>query len=966
LNTHETSRNSIDYTALERDLRNSIAGEVRFDASAKALYAADASNYRQVPIGVVIPKSTDDVVAILAAARKHGAPILSRGGGTSIPGQCTNTAVIIDFSKYLHRIIEIDPVQRLAKVQPGCVLDDLRAAAEEHQLTFGPDPATHKYCTLGGMIGNNSCGVHSIMAGRTADNIHSLEVLLYDGTRLIVGKDYIESTDPKRAIDIRERLLAISTTYAADIRERFPNIPRRVSGYSIDQLLPEQGFHIARALVGSEGTLVTILEATVELVASPPHRVLLVAGYSDIAVAGDHVPTILEHKPIGLEGIDQKFIADMRKKGLKANDLDYMPKGQGWLLAEFGADTVEDARENAERMLSALKKDGTLIDSKIYDKKETQAAIWAVRDSGLGAAARIPGEQDNWEGWEDSAVPPARVGDYLRDFRKLMRKYEYVGSVYGHIGDGCVHTRLNWDVKSKEGVDKWLRFVDEASDLVVSYGGSLSGEHGDGQARAALLPKMFGPRLMKAFEEFKEIFDPNWKMNPGKLIRPYGIDENLRYGPYYNPIPLNTHFSFPDDNGSFARAVERCVGAGVCRKEHEGVMCPSYRVTREEQHVTRGRAHLLWEMMHGDVISDGTRSNEVREALDLCLACKGCTGECPVRVDMPTYKAEFLSHYYKGKLRPRAAYSMGLIYWVSRLASKAPALVNALARIPFTKKLAGVHPKRTMPKFAARTFKKSFFSRNDSQNKNSQNKKDSMPRSAREVILWADTFTNHFRPETALAAVSVLEHAGFRVKVYRESLCCGRPLYDWGMLKTAKKLLLQILQIVDEDISRGLPLVVLEPSCASVFRDELCKLFPEREDAKRLANNTYVFSEFIEQFVMSGKTEKKPIVKAAALLHLHCHHSVLGKESSRNVLTHYGIDPEQLDAGCCGMAGAFGFEKEHYDISLEIGEKKLLPTVRQSNKMVIADGFSCREQIEQTTDRKTLHLAEVLASQIKS
>ncbi|HEY3875001.1 MAG TPA: FAD-binding and (Fe-S)-binding domain-containing protein, partial [Candidatus Kapabacteria bacterium] len=764
--------NTLDRAGLEAKLKRHLLGEVRFDAGGRALYTSDASNYRQVPIGVVLPRSEEDVIATVAAAREFGAPILSRGGGTSIPGQCCNEAVVMDFSKYMHHVIEIDPEKKLACVQPGTVLDDLRDQAKQQGLTFGPDPATHKWCTLGGMIGNNSCGVHSIMAGRTVDNVHSLKVLLYDGTILTIGKGEIVGKDAAPHA-ILEKLQSIAANYADEIRRTFPQIPRRVSGYSIDQLLPENGFHIARSLVGSEGTCVTILEATLHLIPNPEQRVLLVAGYDDIANAGDAVSSILPLKEgsgprlVGLEGLDRKFIADMRKKHLHVDKLDHMPKGEGWLLAEFGANSKEEAKEVAERALKELQKFGKLTDSRLYVGDTEQKDIWTVRDSGLGATARIPGQKDNWEGWEDSAVPPEKVGNYLRDFRKLMDKYSYIGSVYGHIGDGCVHTRLDWDPKTKEGIEKWVKFTYEAADLVLSYGGSLSGEHGDGQARGELLPKMFGPNVMQAFEEFKTIWDPDWKMNPGKLIRPYKIDQNLRYGADYNPPILPTIFQFPDDHGSFARATERCVGAGVCRREHEGVMCPSYRATRDEEHVTRGRTHLLWEMLHGDVITEGWKSDEVREALDLCLACKGCKTECPVRVDMATYKAEFLSHYYEGKRRPRTAYTMGMIHKAARIASKMPALVNFLTHAPMTssiaKKLAGIHPKRSIPKFANETFQAWFEKRE---------KESSTPHalSSPQVFLWADTFNNYFRTETAKAAVKVLEAAGFRVKVNEKKL----------------------------------------------------------------------------------------------------------------------------------------------------------------------------------------------------
>ncbi len=977
---------SLDISALESTLKHRVSGEVRFDAGSRALYATDASNYRQVPIGVVIPRTIDDVVATVATATEFAAPILSRGAGTSIAGQCCNIAIVMDFSKYLNKIIEIDPEKRIARVQPGAVLDDLRSAAEKHGLTFGPDPATHKWCTMGGMIGNNSCGMHSIMAGRTVDNLHSLEVLLYDGTRMNAGRSNPSdvSHGSNREMEIYRRLQEISTVYADEIRKTFPQIPRRVSGYSIDQLLPENGFNVARSLVGSEGTLVTILEATVQLIPSPQARVLLVAGFDDLFIAGDNVPLVLEYKPIGLEGFDERFLLAVKAKGIQSRKFPDFPNGKGWLIAEFGANTKEDARSIAEECSRALK--GAAVDSHIYEGND-QRAIWAVRDSALGAISRVPGQPDNWEGWEDSAVPPNKIGAYLRDFQKLLTAHGYSAAMYGHIGDGCMHNRINWDPKSKEGIAQWMKFVDDAADLVLTYGGSLSGEHGDGQARGELLPKMFGPKIMQAFEEFKTIWDPDWKMNPGKLIRPYRIDENLRYGADYTTlltkergrgeVTFNTYFAFPDDEGSFSRATERCVGAGVCRKE-DGIMCPSYIATHDEKDVTRGRAHALFEMMRGDHLKGGWKSEEVRESLDLCLACKACKAECPVRVDMATYKSEFLAHYYEGRLRPRAAYTMGMIYRVARMASLAPSLVNWFTHSSITsaiaKTIAGIHPKREIPKFAKTTFKKWFFRRTTTPPPSPLLLSEEGE--FKQVILWADTFNDYFRPETAKAALRVLEDAGYSVKVYKQPMCCGRPLYDWGMLKQARKHLEDILSVVSDDVAAGIPIVVLEPSCASVFRDELRNLMPERQDAKRLTDNTYLLSEFLEKFANSLSSDKRRgqasptmrgggVPERSALVQFHCHHSsILGKDAEESILKKNGVNAEILDAGCCGMAGAFGFEKEHYDVSMKIGKRKLFPKIREmpKDRLIIADGFSCREQIEQTLGVKTFHLAEILSN----
>jgi FAD/FMN-containing dehydrogenase len=660
---------------LERQLRRRIAGEVRFDAGSRALYATDGSNYRQVPIGVVVPRSKEDVIQTVALARQFGAPILSRGGGTSLRGQCCNVAVVMDFTKYLHHVLHIDPQRRLGTVLPGCVLDTLRHTAKQrHQLTFGPDPATHNHCALGGMLGNDSCGTHSLLAAkhgigyRTADNTHELEVLTYDGVRLRVGEtppDKLETLIRQggRIGEIYAKLKVLVEKYGEEIRRRYPKLPRRVSGYNLDYLLPENGFHVARALVGSESTLITILEATLHLVPEPGARTVLVLGYPDVFPAGDHVTDILPLQPTALEGMDHLLFEFEEIKGGKEKNLKLLPEGKGFLLVEFGGENKEDADEQARRCMELLKKQSNPPSMKMYDNPEEEELIWKVREGGLGATAWVPGHPDNWPGWEDSAVPPEKVGNYLRDLRKLYDKYGHHPSLYGHLGQGCIHCRVSFDLYTTEGIQKWRDFLEEATDLVVGYGGSFSGEHGDGQASGEFLPKMFGPTIYQAFREFKSIWDPEGKMNPGKKIDAYGVTENLRIGSDYNPPQPKTHFHFPDDHGSFARASLRCVGVGECRKEGGQVMCPSYQVSREEEHCTRGRARLLWEMMNGEVLTDGWKSEAVRDSLDLCLACKGCKGECPVNVDMATYKAEFLSHYYEGRLRPRHAYAMGWVPW---------------------------------------------------------------------------------------------------------------------------------------------------------------------------------------------------------------------------------------------------------------------------------------------------------------
>ena len=947
----------VDAAALESALRKNVQGEVRFDNGSRALYATDGSSYRQVPIGVVIPRSADDVIASVAVCREFGAPLLCRGGGTSLAGQCCNVAVVIDFSKYMAGILEIDPLRRIARVQPGVILDHLRAAAEKHHLTFAPDPATHDRCTLGGMIGNNSCGVHSVMAGKTDDNIEELEILTYDGQRMKVGQTGSEELERiiregGRRGEIYGKLKAIAASYGELVRQRYPNIPRRVSGYNLNFLLPENGFHVARALVGSEGTCVTVLEATCRLVESPPERVLLVVAYPDVYQCADRVPEIMAHKPIGLEGVDDLLIEYTRRKGLSPEGLALLPPGGGWLFVEFGADEAHAAEAQAHRLMEELGRSSPSAEMRLFINKQQAKKVWEVRESSLGAISHVPGEPLTWEGWEDSAVAPERLGNYLRDLRKLMNGYGYRGVLYGHFGHACVHTRINFDMESKDGIRKYRQFVEEAADLVVSYGGSLSGEHGDGQSRAELLPKMFGPELIQAFREFKAAWDPDWRMNPGKVVEPYRLDENLRLGADYHPWEPATHFQFPQDHGSLAHATLRCVGVGKCRHYEGGVMCPSFRVTREEEHSTRGRAHLLWEMTKGDAIQDGWRSEEVKDSLDLCLACKGCKSDCPVTVDVATYKAEFLSHYYEGRRRPLSAYAFGNIDIWARLASNAPGLINLVTQLPFLRDLAklaaGISGQRSIPPFAPQSFK-TWFRRRGVRNLGQT-----------PVLLWPDTFNNYFLPDTARAAVELLERSGFRVYLPKADLCCGRPLYDFGMLDRAERLLLEILDALAPAIEAAIPVIGLEPSCVAVFRDELCNLFPKDERALRLAQQTFLLSEFLQKHAAEVPL---PRLERKAVLHGHCHHkSIMKMNDEEAVLRRLGIEFHSPASGCCGMAGSFGFEHDKYEVSTAIGELELLPAVRKApaDWLVIADGFSCREQIAQGTSRQALHLAEVI------
>ncbi|HZO97887.1 MAG TPA: FAD-binding and (Fe-S)-binding domain-containing protein [Gaiellaceae bacterium] len=937
---------------LEADLRAALEGEVRFSDGDRALYSSTGSNYRQLPIGVVVPRTVDDVVAAVGVCRDHGAPVVSRGGGTSLAGQAVNVAVVIDFSKYLNRILELDPERRLARVEPGAVLDRLREAAEEHGLTFGPDPSTHEYCTLGGMIGANSCGVRSVMAQfhgpgpRTSDNVHELDVLTYRGERLRAGPGGAALPDA-----LATRLKELSDRYGDLVRERYPRIPRRVSGYNLDDLLPEEGFHVGRALAGTEGTCVTVLEATVHLIESPPCRALVAAGYEDAAAAADHVAEVLEHRPLGVEGVDDVLIEDMTLLGKHVRDLSLLPDGRGWLLVEVGGATRAEAEARGHDVIASLERaGGGLRGTKLYDDPASERHVWEVREAGLGATAFLPGRADSYEGWEDSAVPPERLGDYLRALERLAGRYGYRSALYGHFGQGCVHARWNFDLTSAPGIARWRAFLEDASDLVLSFGGSLSGEHGDGQARAELLPKMFGDELVEGFREFKSLWDPDWKLNPGKVVAPRAITSDLRLGPGYRPARVRTHFAFSDDGGSFAHATVRCVGVGKCRRTKGGVMCPSYMVTREEKHSTRGRAHLLWELLQEGELG-GRRARDALDALDLCLACKGCTSECPVNVDMPALKAELLAHHYRRRLRPRQAYAFGLIDRVAALAAHAPGAANLLTQAPglsaLAKRAAGAAPERRLPPFAAVTLQ-AWFAR-----------RPRRPGGA-PVLLWPDTFTNHFEPEVGIAAVEELEEAGFQVRLPSGRVCCGRPLYDYGFLGLARRYLERTLAALREEIRAGVPVVGLEPSCVAVFRDELPKMLPHDEDAARLARQAFHLAELLAD----ADGYRSPAHAGRALLHGHCHaRATNGFDAERLLLERAGFEVEAPDTGCCGMAGAWGYERAHYDVSVACAERALLPALRAApaGVVAVASGFSCRSQIAQVGDgQRALHVAQAL------
>ncbi|MFI1654133.1 FAD-binding and (Fe-S)-binding domain-containing protein [Streptomyces sp. NPDC020472] len=908
-------RHEEDPSGLAADLRTAVAGEVDFSVAARALATMDASNYRRVPAGTVAPRDAADVVAALEACRAHGVtPVVARGAGTSIGGQATGTGVVLDLTRHMGGIVSLDPRERTAVVRPGLVLDRLRAAARPYGLTFGPDPSTHSRCTLGGMIGNNACGAHSVAWGTTADNVRSLEVVTYRGEKLTLGRGGRGA--PDGLLDLVDRHLAL-------LRTGYPaGLPRRISGYALDALLPERGVDVARSFCGSEGTLGVVTEATVALVPLPAEPVLVVLGYADESAAADAAAGLLRHGPLTVEGMAADLV-----RGATG-----LPKGGAWLFCEV----------DGEAAARSLVRAADAVDAAVVREAAGQRALWRIREDAAGTATRMPGGGDAWPGWEDCAVPPARLGAYLREFRALLADFGLRGVPYGHFGDGCVHVRIDFDLWTGKGVRDFRRFSEAVADLVVAHGGSLSGEHGDGQARAELLPRMYGEELVGLFGAVKDVWDPDGGLNPGTLVRPRRLDEGLRF----EGLPVV----------GVGRAAARCVGVAKCRVDGPspgpGVMCPSYRATGEERHSTRGRARLLHEMALGEVITDGWRSEEVREALDLCLSCKGCRSDCPVGVDMAAYKAEFLDRHYAGPVgllrRPRSHWTMGrLPGWLAHFGRG----LNAAMALPFAARLAGVTPERTMPRVAERSFAYWFAQRASTR-----------PPS---LTLWPDTFTNHLAPRVGEAAVRVLEDAGLGVDLPPGRVCCGLTYVSTGQLGAARKVMRRTLDVMGEatgaDGAGGpaRPVVVLEPSCAATLRTDLPELLPDDPRAARLAGAVRTFAEALEELAPDWAPPRldRPVTGQT-----HCHqHAVLGDAADRRLRERAGLTGD-LAGGCCGLAGNFGFEPGHYEVSVACAQDQLLPALRAAEgATVLADGFSCRTQIGDLTHARGRHLAEVLA-----
>ncbi|RMI30389.1 FAD-binding and (Fe-S)-binding domain-containing protein [Nocardia stercoris] len=952
MSTRHDSRTRWPLDAAAADLADAVTGEVRFDSGSRAAYSTDASNYRALPLGVVVPRTPEDAVAAVAVCRAHDLPLLSRGGGTSLAGQCCNAAVVLDWSKYCREVVAVDPQARTTVVEPGIALDSLNDRLAPYDLMVGPKPSTHVSCTIGGMIGNNSCGASAQAYGKTADAVRRLEILTYGGQRMWVGPGD-HGLDPA----LRAPLGSIVDRYAEDIRRGYPHIPRRVSGYNLDSLLPENGCDIAKFLVGSESTLVTVLRAELDLVPRPGAIALAVLGFDDVYAAADAVPAVLRHRPAALEGLDHRLVQLEHSRRLAERAIHQLPDGNAWLMVQFDGTDQAEADERARDLLADLTA-ANGITGILVDEPEREAELWSAREAGLGATAYPPDGPETHEGWEDAAVPPERLGDYLREFHTLLDRFDYgASSLYGHFGQGCVHTRIPFDLRTAEGIAHYREFARESACLVVRYGGSLSGEHGDGQSRAELLPIMFGDRIITAFGEVKSLFDPGDRMNPGKVVAPRALDADLRQGTGYRPWEPHTYFAFPDDGHRFSHAADRCVGVGKCRGADGGVMCPSYRVTHEEEHSTRGRARLLYEMLNGELIDDGWRSTEVRDALDLCLACKGCRSDCPVDVDMATYKAEFLSHHYAGRLRPRAHYTMGWIPLWARLAAPVSPLVDALTHTPGVRRAlaraGGVDPRRELPRFARHRFTESFSGPVGSGTHG-------------RVVLWPDTFSNNFEPQIAHAAAAVLTAAGFDVRVPRRSVCCGLTWISTGQLATARRVLRRTLAVLEPALRAGTPVVVLEPSCAAVFRGDLPELLDGDEDAHRLAGQTHTLAELLRA---RAPEWTPPRVTGPVLAQPHCHqHALLGSDADRELFDAAGADLTLLDAGCCGLAGNFGFERGHYEVSVACAQDQLIPALRAAapETRVLADGFSCRTQIRHLLPAaQPRHTAEVLAAALR-
>jgi FAD/FMN-containing dehydrogenase/Fe-S oxidoreductase len=920
--------------------------EVDASARRRAEYSTDASLYRVPPELVAFPRDPDEVVAVVATCLELGVPVTARGAGTSIAGNAVGPGVVMDLSRHLGRVVALDPEAATARVEPGVVLDDLQAAARPYGLRFGPDPSTHSRCTLGGMIGNNACGSRALAYGRTADNVLELDVVCGTGQRLRAGPGAAAAVPALEAV-VRAGL--------GPIRTEFGRFGRQISGYSLEHLLPERGRDLARALVGSEGTLAVVLGATVRLVRAPAAAALVVLGYPDMATAADAVGAVLPLSPVACEGIDARIVEVVRRRGRAVPAL---PEGAGWLLVELGGATAAEAEAAAGRLMAAA--GGDALAARVLADPAEAAAIWRIREDGSGFGGRSPAGAPAWAGWEDAAVPPERLGAYLRDFEALLAEHGLGGIPYGHFGDGCLHVRIDFPFGRPDGRAVYRSFVEQAAGLVATHGGSMSGEHGDGRARSELLPRMYGPAALEVMAAVKAALDPRDLLNPGVLVRPRPFDADLRRT-MVGPVTGGLGFRYPEDGGDLANAVHRCTGIGRCVADNTdagGVMCPSWLATRDEKDTTRGRSRVLQEALNGTLVG-GLSSPEVGEALDLCLACKGCASDCPTGVDMATYKAEVLHQTYRGRLRPAGHYSLGwLPRWLA-LAARAPGLANRLlaasALAGPTRRLAGVDPRRPLPRLATQTLR-SWWRRRAPGGPG--------PAGRPRVLLWPDTFTDHFSPQAGQAAVRVLEDAGYRVDLPDEPLCCALTWISTGQLTTARRVLRRTVDRLASLTGRdrgGSRLVGLEPSCLAVLRHDAPRLLGPDDPAAAVVAGAA--STLAEVLAATPGWAPPDLAGVVAVAQPHCHqHAVLGWEADRDLLLRAGAEVTAV-GGCCGLAGNFGVERGHHDVSVAVAETALLPAVRAAgpDAVLLADGFSCRTQLDHLAGRHALHLAELLA-----
>ena len=928
-----------------RDLAAALrgAGLTGVDDSARrrAEYSADASNYRVVPSVVVFPRHVEEAAAALDVARRTGVPVTSRGAGTSIAGNAVGAGLVLDFSRHLNRVLAVDPEARTAVVEPGAILDDITAAAAGHGLRFGPDPSTHSRASIGGSIGNNACGSRALRYGRTADNVVSLDLLTASGERLTAGhagRDGLAAAGPVGAA-----LDALVGAHLGLIRTEFGRFTRQVSGYSLEHLLPENGAHLAKFLAGTEGTLGMIVGATVGLVPAPKAVALAVLGYPGMPEAADAVPGLLPHRPVAVEGMDARLVDVFRaRRGAAA--VPALPRGESWLFVETAGDTEAEARAAVTRLAA----DAGCLDSLVVTGAPARA-LWRIREDGAGLSGRTPAGAPAWPGWEDSAVPPRHLGAYLRDFAALMAEHNLDGVTYGHFGDGCVHIRIDFPFATAPG--RYRPFAVAAAQLVGKYGGSMSGEHGDGRARSELLPAMYSSEAIDTMAAVKAIFDPGNVFNPGVLVDPAPLDADLRV-PLARPLRGGLGFAYPHDGGDLSTAVHRCVGVGKCRADSGAVMCPSYLATRDEKDSTRGRARVLQEMANGTLVN-GFGAAEVAESLDLCLSCKGCSSDCPAGVDMATYKAEVLYQRYRRRPRPPAHYSLGWLPRWARLAARAPGLANAVLRTPalagLAKRAGGIDVRRPLPRFAAQTFRAWFAGR--------AGKKAGTP-----VLLWVDTFTDYFTPEVGQAAVRVLEAAGYAVDITAQPVCCGLTWISTGQLDGARRQLRRSLDALDAALKAGTAIVGLEPSCTAVLRGDITELLPADPRARQVRAAARTLAE-----LLAGDAQWAPPdlsgVRAVAQPHCH-HHAVMGWHTDSALLARAGAEVTAV-GGCCGLAGNFGVERGHYEVSRAVAETALLPAVREAKgAVVLADGFSCRTQLDQLAHVSGTHLAQLLASRL--